>query len=223
MGRLNRFDLNRIITDYGTACLFETGTLWGDGIAYALSAPFRNIFSVEIMPEIAAKAKHRFTTEYKVHIIHADSVSAMKDRLPAIRHNIIFWLDAHFPGADAGMKLYNQESNQQLRLPLEEEIKTICSLRKGFQDVFIIDDLRIYEDGPYENGNAPSDVLPRANRNIEFIYDCFRDTHVILKSYADEGYLLLFPKNRYKKKHSKWFNLFRRKPETNPNYFVEEL
>lgn len=197
MGSIKRFDLARIIDEFKTFYFFETGTFWGDGVAYALQSPFRKILSVEIIPEIADTARLRFSSNETVEIIESSSEDALSKRIGQIECNCVFWLDAHFPGADAGLKSYDENMNDSLRLPLINEIGIIHRLRRNYRDVLIIDDLRIYEDGPFENGNVPADALPPGNRNIDFIFKTFGNTHVILRCYLDEGYILLFPKFRY--------------------------
>ena len=98
MGTIRRFNLVRLIKEYKATNFFETGTFRGDGVDYALNFPFLQITSVEIIPEIANEAKERFSNNNNVKIITADSVSALKNELPAIKTNCVFWLDAHFPG-----------------------------------------------------------------------------------------------------------------------------
>jgi hypothetical protein len=108
--------------------------------------------------------------------------------------NCLFWLDAHFPGADAGMARYDAAMDEDIRLPLEKELTIIHECRKNCNDLLIIDDMRVYEDGPYENGNSPVDTLPRNDRNLDFINRLFGRTHISMKTYRNEGYILLFPK-----------------------------
>lgn len=221
MGLLNRFDLSRIVKEYKIRYFFETGTFWGDGVAYALQAPFQKLVSVEVVPEIAAKAKQRFEDRSNVDIIEGESVAVLEKELPKLDGNCIFWLDAHFPGADAGLTSYDGADNETLRLPLPKELEVISRLRKNNKDVLILDDLRIYEDGPYQNGNVPEDALPKKSRNIDFVYQYFSATHIILKSYLDEGYILLFPKDVYKRKHFSLSNLFKKKPAAPDHYLVQ--
>ncbi|MEP7377001.1 MAG: hypothetical protein ABI675_26615 [Chitinophagaceae bacterium] len=194
MGKINRFDLSRIVAKFKTPIFFETGTFRGDGVQYALQSPFKKIISVEIIPELAEEAKKKFAGIERVKIIEGESSRVMEEELPNLTGNCIFWLDAHFPGADAGMTDYDAEMDESVRLPLVVESSIINRLRKGFKDVIIMDDLRIYEDGPYQNGNVPVDALPKKNRNINFVNQNFGDTHHIYKSYQEEGYLLLLPK-----------------------------
>lgn len=209
MGSLGRFDLKRIVTEYNTPNFFETGTFLGDGIAYALKAPFAKIISVEIIPEIAVKAGSRFQFEEKVEILNSDSFSAMEHQLPMLTGNTFFWLDAHYPGAGAGLADYASGGDDEtLRLPLIKELELICRYRRKYQDVLILDDLRIYEDGPFQNGPVPFDALPRGRRSTDFVYQYFSATHYIFKSFIDEGYILLFPKKMYDRRQFKWSDLF---------------
>jgi hypothetical protein len=194
MGSIRRFDLRKLSASYSAVCFFETGTWHGDAVAYALDAGFKKIISVEIMPELAEEAKKRFQSYQNVTIIEGNSAPTLLNELPALKGNCIFWLDAHFPGADAGMSQYDSENDEARRLPLEKEIEAIKICRAGYRDVVIIDDLRIYEDGPFENGNSPEETLPKQNRNIDFVFKQFSDTHSIERSYLDEGYLLLLPR-----------------------------
>jgi hypothetical protein len=199
MGSISRFNLNRIIKEYNAIYFFETGTGQGDGIEHALKSPFKKIFSTEIMPQLAKKASSRFTSFEHVSVIESDSIKALAEELPNLTSNCIFWLDAHFPGADSGIKKYDATDDESIRLPLEREINLIKKIRVGFNDVFIIDDLRIYENGLYQHGNAPLDTRPRHSRNIDFIRQQYSQSHLIAKLYLDEGYLLLLPRSIYKK------------------------
>ena len=193
MGSISRFNLTEIATDYNCLYFVETGTWKGDAVAYALQTNFSKIISVEIVADLAATAKRRFEFDKNVRIIKGDSVSVLSKELPLLQGNCIFWLDAHFPGADEGLLGYEAENNEDRRLPLEKEIEIISLSRPDFKDVLIIDDLRIYEDGPYDNGNAPADTLPRTSRNIDFIFHHFNATHHISRLYRDEGYIILTP------------------------------
>jgi hypothetical protein len=128
-----------------------------------------------------------------VKIIHGDSVTALKNDLDGIDGNILFWLDAHFPGADGRLTDYNHEPNDSIRCPLENELESIKSIRAGREDVFLIDDLRIYERGPFATGDLPEHIRRPAGDGVEFAYRLFSDTHHILKLFDDDGYLLMLP------------------------------
>lgn len=198
MGRISRFDLSHMIRTYDTPMFFETGTFRGEGVQYALHSPFKKVISVEIVPQIADEARKKFSSADRVKIIEDESASALEKELPLLKGNCIFWLDAHFPGADAGMTQYDADLDESVRLPLEKELEIISRLRKGYRDILIIDDLRIYEDGPYQNGNVPADALPKGGvRSIDFVYKYFRSTHTVHRLYQEEGYIVLLPKKNY--------------------------
>jgi hypothetical protein len=194
MGTIRRFALDRIARRYKTSIFFETGTFKGDGVQFAMSVPFRQLISVEIVPELAEEAKRRFCSNQIVSIVNGESAEEMEKILPRLKGNCLFWLDAHFPGADAGLTQYDDNIDEAVRLPLKLEAGIIHQLRPRGRDVIIMDDLRIYEDGPYHNGNVPKDAMPRSNRNIDFVFENFGATHDIHRLFEDEGYLLLLPK-----------------------------
>ena len=194
MGVINQFNLSRIIRDYNIKYFFETGTWKGNAVAFALQFPFKKIISTEIIPAIANEAKFRFQHERRVTIIDSCSTDALSAELPFLDGNCLFWLDAHFPGAYAGLERYDAIKDEDIRLPLEKELTIIHDLRKSYQDLLIIDDLRVYEDGTYENGSSPADTLPRKNRDIDFINRLFGKSHIPMRTYRNEGYVLLFPK-----------------------------
>jgi hypothetical protein len=77
-------------------------------------------------------------------------------------------------------------------LPLESEIELLSQMRQGCKDLIFIDDLRIYEDGPFTNGNWDRKTL--GGDGIDFIFNNFSNTHDIARSYQDEGYIVLTPK-----------------------------
>lgn len=199
MGSLRTFNLAPMMEAFGCRYLFETGTSSGDGVAYAQHFAFDEIWSVEIVPELAERAKARFAAVDRIHILNEPSTSALARVLPGLppSRSVIFWLDAHFPGADDGLATYKAEQDDDRRLPLQRELEMIAALRPASRDVIIIDDLRIYEDGEWEQGPLPeiASTLPPERRNIDFITSSrWASTHQIERSARHTGYLLLTPK-----------------------------
>ena len=68
----------------------------------------------------------------------------------------------------------------------------MCQKRDVSKDIIVIDDIRIYKDGPYENGNFENKAL-HGGQNLDFVYELLDDTHIIVESYLQEGYLICFP------------------------------
>ncbi len=194
MGSIKRFNIPRLYHQYKLQYFFETGTWKGDGLAYAAKTPFKKLYSSEIVESIAKEAEGRFKNDNRIQIINDASTNALKKYLPQIDGSCLFWLDAHFPGAEEGLQEYNQTKDETIKLPLHIELEIIASRIKRFNDVILIDDLRIYEEGGFESGNMPAHIERPANYSINFVFDLFADTHQIVKSFRNEGYLYLLPK-----------------------------
>lgn len=196
MGLISRFDLSRIIQDFGCKVFIETGTGTGDGLAHACAFPFERILSVEVVDELAERARARFAANDRVDIVVGQSSSVLEQWLSTVPGDapVLFWLDAHFPGADFQLAAYDSETDERVRLPLETELARIRKLRPGVQDVFLIDDLRIYCDGPFDGGNIPdhAQTLPPDRRNTAFLRRHLGD-YRLLFSFRDEGYVLAIP------------------------------
>lgn len=195
MGSIKRFNVARLRDQYKLQYFFETGTWKGDGLAYAAKTGFKKLYSSEIIDSIAKEAEKRFKHDKRIKIITDASTNALKNFLPEIDASCMFWLDAHFPGAEEGLQEYNATKEETVKLPLHVELEIIAARKNLFNDVILIDDLRIYEEGDFESGNMPAHILRPANKALDFVHDLFSDTHTINKSYRSEGYLYLLPKN----------------------------
>jgi hypothetical protein len=173
----------------------ETGTGSGISLRYAREHPFDAIYSIEIIPEQMEKLRPQFADDPRIHLILGESTTVLRDLLPTLNANTIFWLDAHMPGADLGMARYNQNWNVTVAFPLQRELEMIRDMRTGFRDVILIDDLRIYERDNFEKGNA-AEVVPGSQwpTDSRFLYTTFEKTHESHRFLKDEGYLALLPK-----------------------------
>jgi hypothetical protein len=196
MGSLAHFNIAGIRALHGLHALVETGTATGDGVAAALNAGFEAVHSVEIVPELAAAARARFVHDKRAQIWEGDSRAI----LPMILRDLparpcLWWLDAHFPGAHTGAD-YAAETDAGRRLPLEDEVQLIARERAGCRDVLLIDDARIYQPGPYGAGDLPADWPPLAGvrRSLDWLRELYGGTHGIVTDYADQGYVMVFPR-----------------------------
>ena len=192
MGALYRLDIGEYIRAYGVDTFLETGTASGDSLAHALTFPFEKLFSIEIDAEQYRQTLPRFTQEQRATLVHASSIKGMQQILPGIEGRILFWLDAHFPGEWRGVAR-DTEDDMGIRLPLEQELSIIRELRGGAPDVLLIDDLRIYEDGPFTNGNW-ADRRTQGGDGIGFVHQLFDASHHITRIHLDEGYITLTPR-----------------------------
>lgn len=200
MGSVSRFDLGKMCEQHGLKHFVETGTGQGNSLGYAALFPFKSLFSCEIEPTLHASAKTMFAGDSRVRIMLGDSLTfltATCDTLP-VDEPALFWLDAHFPGADYGLRGYGAEKNQVVRLPLRQELNVLRLGRPARRDVVLIDDVRIYADGPYQNGNLPNELrdfgpYDRSDA-AEFMKYAMADTHDTKILYADEGYAIITPR-----------------------------
>jgi hypothetical protein len=195
MGELFVFSLGEMISAYAADTFFETGTGYGFGVQFARMFPFRHIFSVDIIASEIERLKFPFGGDKRVRLFAGQSVDVMRQILPQIQGNIIFWLDAHFPGAHHQLKNYEAENDSDVRLPLEQELTLIKQLRPNKRDVILIDDLRIYEKDNFEEGNLSDLGLESIGRfDSRFLYSTFQETHQAHRILKNTGYLMLLPK-----------------------------
>ena len=187
MGELNQHDLNR----FGCNIFIETGTGQAVGLSYAVSFPFKKLYSIEIIPELHTYSKN-LVKSARAELILGESVEVLNQILSTINpeDRILFWLDAHFPGVDYGVRerkyVYTEEN-----MPLNRELATIRSCRGNCKDTLIIDDLRFYEDGIYELGNID---IGKPKSGLGFIEELFGQTHNISRDYRHQGFIILEPK-----------------------------
>jgi len=198
MGELYIHNLEPYLTKHNPTAFVETGTGDGTGLAHAAKSKFDKLYSIEIMPQLAEKCRYRFADDERVSILENNSIDGLKEILNKVsaEEPIFFWLDAHFPGADFGFNSYDHLSeDEKLHKPLKAELETILECRPDIsKDVFIIDDLRIYERGDYELGNW--DLYDKyGGGGIEFITKVFAETHDLQKDYRHQGFVILTPKN----------------------------
>ncbi len=105
MGELFIFNLGEFMKTYSADTFFETGTGFGFGVQFARIFPFRKIFSVDIVASEIERLKAPFLCDRRVQLFAGRSVDIMRQVLPQVPGNIIFWLDAHFPGASSASNL----------------------------------------------------------------------------------------------------------------------
>jgi hypothetical protein len=199
MGQLAQFDIGDLVARFGLNLFVETGTGAGDSLACAAQLPplFSMLYSCEIHPDMAYLSAKRFAHDERVLVSNQASalfLSALLRVLPPTP--TLFWLDAHFPGADYGLSTYGSEPSLNLRLPLEDELQIIHEFRRGAaRDVILIDDARIWLDMNFGSGPLPDALRPLcpANRDIDFIVDLFAPTHIITVHSDDEGYIAVLP------------------------------
>jgi hypothetical protein len=187
-----------VIETFGIKNFVETGTGIADSLSHILNVrpDDLNVYTIELMDELHKQLVERFEDTPNLHLIKGYSNIEMKTVVEQLSSEpTLFWHDAHFPGADFNINgaTYTSESDPVKRIPLESELRVIKeSGRDISKDVFVLDDLRVYKDGPYEGGNWDLRTVAGSD-NIDFVYELFDETHVIIESYVAQGFLILFP------------------------------
>ena len=205
MGQITAFDLKEFIENFKTEIYFETGTGECVSLNYASKFDFKKLYSVDLDIELYNSAVDKFKLDNRVSLINNFSSKALEEFIPVIDKNtpILFFLDAHFPGADFHKTTYEQSIREYKEdaFPLEKEIRTILSLRDYKKDVFIIDDFVLYDkNNQYESIRRGQvwqyDWLQEElniKTNSDFIFELFDGTHTLEKDYRHQGYLIIKP------------------------------
>jgi hypothetical protein len=82
---------------YALRVLVETGTYYGEMVA-AMKSRFDRIDSIEMDPELAARATREFSSTPHIHIHHGDSKLLIPELLASLTQPALFWLDAGYYG-----------------------------------------------------------------------------------------------------------------------------
>jgi hypothetical protein len=178
---------------HNSTVFVETGCFRGNSLSMAVTLPFEKFYSCDIDKEMVEFCLNRFSDK-PIEIYNTNSIEFLKTLLPALKDvpSVMFYLDAHLPEHDKTSGEVLKEN--ELNFPLEEELELISSFRKNNNDIIIIDDLRIYEDGPFEGGVWKE--RSRFNLSFDFIHSYGYD---IKKFYSQEGYILLTKNYKYDK------------------------
>ncbi len=138
---------------YKSDILVETGTFLG-ATAAALKEYFKNIYTIELQEDLAKKCIERFKDESSIEVFQGDSSVLLKEILPKLNSNTLFWLDAHystefFVGTD-----FIKTAKGEKETPIIEELEIILS--GGLKNnIILIDDARCFNgenDYPKLNG-----------------------------------------------------------------------
>ena len=195
MGQINHpMKLKETLESFGIKNFVETGT--GDGSSMNKVIDTKVLdkhYGIELDEELFRKLMQKNEENEKVVLFNGYSEDCMDAVLEELSDDpTLFWLDAHFPGADYGPAGYGDEEDINKRLPMEAELKIMKEKRDLSKDVIFMDDLRIYVDRDFEAGNWPERSKFGAN-GYDFVEELIGDTHILVEHLADQGYLLAFP------------------------------
>jgi hypothetical protein len=195
MGQINHpVKLKTMLENFGIKSFVESGT--GDGSSMdkvLLTETVDNSYGVEVDDELYANLESKYEDLDYVHLYKGYT----EDRFAEVLNDLdespaLFWLDAHFPGADYGDAGYGAEEDIDKRLPMEKELKIMVQNRDLSNDIIFMDDLRIYVDRNFAAGSWPQRKLYGSD-GYDFVEQLIGDTHIIIEHHGDQGYLLAFP------------------------------
>lgn len=195
MGIINHpVKLEILVEKFNLKNFVESGCGDGSSMNVVYQADlFDNYYGIELETKFHQNLVSRFPNKTKFYNGYS------KDEMPKVIEELdnqptLFWLDAHFPGSDYDGKPYDSEKDDDKRIPLKVELEVISKNRNISNDVFVIDDLRVYKDGPYESGPWPWRGTAGAE-DCDFIEDMIGDTHILIEHHRDQGYMLCYPIN----------------------------
>lgn len=206
MGELTAFELNEFIPKFNLKTYFETGTGMGVSLSHAMRYNFNRLYTIDIDNDFIQRAKRMYQNDSRLTCINDFSTKAIKDFVPTLSQEpTLFFLDAHFPGADFHKITYEESirTYKEEAFPLELEINLLKSIRDLTNDVIIIDDFVLYDkmEKEYESvkeGHTWKYDWLQDELNIKtessFIYEMFSETHDITKDLRHQGYLIITPK-----------------------------
>lgn len=194
---LNKIDIDQLCNFYDVETYVETGTGEGNSLAVILEIKSINkLYTVDIDPSMLSQASNRLGCEDKVKYVCNNSFDFLKELLEndlKDKDSVLFFLDAHFPFADFKKMTYQESIDfyKNQAVPLKDELELISKHRLNKNDIIILDDLRIYKDGPYEGGNWNDRSLYKLG-DESFIYQFFPD-RTITEYYTEQGFILITP------------------------------
>jgi hypothetical protein len=124
---------------FGLRTFIETGTFFGDTTA-AMEPHVDRLVTIEVSPELAARARARFAGQERVRIVEGDSGHVLPTLLDELREPALFWLDGHFSGGITARGDEDTPVRTELRAVLDHPLKT---------HVILIDDARDFTGGNY--------------------------------------------------------------------------
>ncbi len=119
-----------LAAQYTPPIFIETGTHLGD-TTWGVHDSFEKVYTIEIEPNFAARARRRFRNEPRITVLEGDSARVLKKLMPSINQRALLFLDAHFSGGISG------KGNENT--PFRAEIAAITSNHVK-NHIIVIDD-----------------------------------------------------------------------------------
>ena len=203
MASLKEHPVKDLVKQYNLSTFFETGYGNGDGFKHAREHGFKQLFSCDVIQETVAKAwcdpafhKDNESVSCSGSDKAIEVMQYVRKWFPVDYGNVLWWLDAHFPGVDTetltwhdSMVKYGSDT------PADKELNEIYhGPHEG--DVIIIDDAFLYRSGLIDQ--TYTDRVPDQYRHslgaLEDVLDKFSATHQLIFNHGNTGSIVLTPK-----------------------------
>lgn len=154
---------------YGLKQFIETGTHFGDTLAYIAQLKIVHATSIELDQTYYAAAKQRFAKYSNVTLLQGDSGKILPELVHKLDTPALFWLDGHYSGADTGRGELDTPVSIELQAVLESPING---------HVIIIDDARCFDGTQdYPHLDRLLEMVRKNNKyNMEISTDIIRLT-----------------------------------------------
>lgn len=117
----------------------ETGTALGETAEWA-SRRFDRVITIEYAWNLYRAAEERFFHKRDITVLHGDSADLVAMVMHNLRHEAVFWLDAHYDGGKVGLAPSGIT-------PIVSELAEI--FRYPQNHVILVDDARLFGSGGY--------------------------------------------------------------------------
>jgi hypothetical protein len=145
--------IKRWALETGYSTLVETGTYMGHTIE-AVADSFQRVFTVEIDPVLAERAKNKFAVKKQVEVKSGSSIEVLPSILKQLSGPVIFWLDAHAKPGEVAPCPAREELKLVLAHPIKEHVIMFDDSRLftgtvGWPSIKQIAD-EVYRNSPYQ-------------------------------------------------------------------------
>jgi hypothetical protein len=137
-----RARLRQIAQEFPVSTFVETGTFLGDTLEY-LRTDFKELISIELSPELAARARKRYADNMSIKILAGDSSIVLKSVLERLDGPAFFWLDGHYSHSCTIGDSEIETALGAQETPILKELELILG-RGCDRDVIVIDDARLF-------------------------------------------------------------------------------
>jgi hypothetical protein len=190
MNILLDLDLKDLADRYDCRYFVETGGGDGAGVDQAQGVGFKHLYSIERDHARAITTAFRHAANLGITIIHGRPERGLKETLGELPAGIPVLFHLNAPPREDDLR----KAETLGQLPLERQLRQIAETRDPARDVIVIDALRLYEDGAFEDGPCRAEDRPVAGlRDLGFVRDLLGRTHRLERLYRQAGALRAYP------------------------------